>query len=144
MSEREPYPSDVSDEEWAFIAPYLTLLPEDVSQRRHALREVYNGLWWVVRTGASWRMLPPDLPPWPIVYPHTRRWLAAEYFENAVMLLRQGRRNSQSTMAIIDSRTLQSTLYECIPFTQDAWYSYAPMSLLVPLTSGRGRCAGQA
>lgn len=114
MSERQPYPSDVSDEEWAFIAPYLTLLPEDVSQRRYPLREVYNGLRWVVRSGASWRMLPHDLPPWPLVYQQTRRWLAAECFENAahdlVLVLRQAAgRNGQPTVAIIDSRTVQST-----------------------------------
>ena len=46
---RKPYPSDVSDEEWAFVAPYLTLMREDAPQRVHALREVFNGLRWIVR-----------------------------------------------------------------------------------------------
>lgn len=41
---RTPYPSDVSDEEWTFVAPYLTLLSETASQRRHSLREVFNGV----------------------------------------------------------------------------------------------------
>ncbi len=50
---RKPYPSDVSDEEWAFLAPYLTLMPEDAGQRHYELREVYNALRWIVRTGAS-------------------------------------------------------------------------------------------
>lgn len=62
-----PYPSDVSDEEWAFVAPYLTLLPADASQRKYPLREVFNGLRYLVKTGAHWRMLPHDLPPWPTV-----------------------------------------------------------------------------
>lgn len=53
MSTRNPYPSDVSDDEWAFVAPYLTLLPTDAGQRYYDLREVYNGLRWMVRTGAS-------------------------------------------------------------------------------------------
>ncbi len=44
MTARKPYPSDVSDDEWAFVAPSLMLLPEDVGQREHALREVFNGL----------------------------------------------------------------------------------------------------
>jgi transposase len=54
---RKPYLSDVSDEEWAFVAPYLALLREDASQRTHDLREVFNALRWIVRAGASWRML---------------------------------------------------------------------------------------
>ncbi len=49
---RNPYPTDVSDEEWAFVAPYLMLLPEDVGQRTHGLREVFHGLRWIVRAGA--------------------------------------------------------------------------------------------
>ncbi len=57
-SPRTPYPSDVSDEEWAFVASYLTLMTPGAPQRKHALREVYNALRWVVRTGAQWRYLP--------------------------------------------------------------------------------------
>ena len=48
---RKSYPSDVSDEEWAFSAPYLTLMKADAPQREHALREVFNGLRWFVRAG---------------------------------------------------------------------------------------------
>jgi len=50
---REPYASDVSDDEWAFIAPYLTLMREDAPQRDHDLREVFNGVRWIVRTGSQ-------------------------------------------------------------------------------------------
>ena len=53
-STRKPYPSDVSDEEWALVAPYLTLLPEEAGQREHSLREVFNGLRYVIKTGAPW------------------------------------------------------------------------------------------
>jgi len=49
---RNPYPTDVSDEEWVFVAPYLMLLPEDAGQRTHGQREVFNGLRWIVRAGA--------------------------------------------------------------------------------------------
>ena len=52
---RKPYPSDVSDEEWAFVAPYLALIREDAPQRTHELREVFDALRWIVRAGASWR-----------------------------------------------------------------------------------------
>ena len=112
--ERKPYPSDVSDEEWSFVAPYLTLMNEDAPQREHDLREVFNGLRWIVRTGAQWRMLPHDLPPWAAVYQQTQRWLKAGVFEaivhdlRAVLRLAQGR-NEQPSAAIFDSRTLQAS-----------------------------------
>ncbi len=60
---RKAYPSDVSDEEWAFAAPYLTLMTEDAPQRTYSLREVFNGARWIIRTGAPWRLMPNDLPP---------------------------------------------------------------------------------
>jgi len=71
---RKPYPSDVSDGEWEFVAHYLTLLALDAPQRRHDLREVFNALRWLSHTGAPWRSwrswrswcyLPGDCPPWP-------------------------------------------------------------------------------
>jgi transposase len=112
--ERKPYPSDVSDDEWSFVAPYLTLMTEEAPQREHDLREVFNGLRWLVRTGAQWRMMPHDLPPWAAVYQQTQRWLKAAVFEaivedlRAVLRLAQGR-NEQPSAAIFDSRTLQSS-----------------------------------
>jgi transposase len=114
MNERKPYASDVSDDEWECIAPYLQLLPEDVSQRRYDLREVYNAVRYLLRTGIQWRMMPHDLPPWEVVYQQLKRWKEAECFENAVhdlrLLLREAKgRKRQPTAAILDSRTIQST-----------------------------------
>ena len=111
---RTPYPTDVSDDEWAFVAPYLTLLPEDAGQRTYSLREVFNGLRWIARAGAPWRMMPNDLPPWWVVYQQTQRWLAAGCFAALVddlrLLLREAQgRSRQPSAAIFDSRTLQST-----------------------------------
>ena len=54
-SSRAAYPSDVSDEEWAPVAPCLILLREDAAQREHSLRDVFNRLRSVVKTGAPWR-----------------------------------------------------------------------------------------
>jgi transposase len=65
--DRNPYPSDVSDDEWAGAAPYLTLLTEDAPQRDYSLREVVNARRWLARRGAQWRRLPHDLPPWTAV-----------------------------------------------------------------------------
>src|SRR6266487_1559806 len=111
---RKPYPSDVSDDEWAFVAPYLTLMTEDAPQRDYSLREVFNGLRWLARSGAQWRMLPNDLPPWSAVYQQTQRWLKAGVFEALVhdlrSLLREiAERAPQPSAAIFDARTLQST-----------------------------------
>jgi transposase len=112
--ERKNYPSDVSDEEWWFVMPYVTLMSEEAPQREHALREVYNGLRYVVRGGISWRMMPNDLPPWYTVYQQTQRWLKAGVFEAMVHDLREllrvaAGRKAQPSGAIFDSRTLQST-----------------------------------
>jgi transposase len=60
---RRFYPSDVTDEEWALVAPYLTLMREDAPQREYPLREMFNALRYVVRTGIPWRWLPNDFPP---------------------------------------------------------------------------------
>lgn len=65
------YDSDVTDEEWAFLAPYLTLLREDAPQRHHPLWELFNGLRFIARTGLQWRYMPHDLPPWAAVYQQT-------------------------------------------------------------------------
>lgn len=86
--ERKAYPSDVSDEEWALVAPYLALMKEDALQREYPLREVFNGLRWIVRTGAPWRLMPHDLPPWDIIYQQSRRWMKASVFESLVHDLR--------------------------------------------------------
>ena len=59
MLSTKPYPTDVSDEEWAFVAPYLSLIRPDAPQRRYDPREVFNGLRWIMRTGSPWRYLHP-------------------------------------------------------------------------------------
>lgn len=110
----QPYPSDVSDEEWSFVAPYLVLNRLDGENRRHDLRAVFNALRWLVRSGASWRMMPHEFPPWPAVYQQMRRWLDAGCFEAMVndlrVLLREhAGRTAQPSAMILDSRTLQST-----------------------------------
>lgn len=111
---RKSYPSDVTDEEWAFVAPYLILMKEDAPQREHDLREVFNGLRWIVRTGSQWRLMPHDLPPWFTVYQQAQRWINAGVFEDMVhdlrALLRLAKgKNEQPSAAIFDGRTVQST-----------------------------------
>ena len=113
-SPRKPYPSDVTDAEREYLLPYLTLMREDVPQREYALRELFNALRYVVKTGCQWRFLPHDFPPWTAVYQQARRWNDARAFEAAAHDLRQvlrftQERASQPTAVILDGRTLQST-----------------------------------
>ena len=78
------------------------------------LREVFNGLRYIIHTGAPWRMMPNDLPPWHTVYQQTQRWVEAEVFEalvhdlREILRLAQGR-HSEPGAVIFDSRTMQST-----------------------------------
>jgi transposase len=114
MITHQPYPSDVSDPEWEFVLPYLCLLPEDAGQREHDLRDVFDALRWLVRSGAPWRYIPADFPPWPAVYQQMRRWLAAGCFEAIVHDLRAvlrfaAGREPEPTAVVLDSRTVRST-----------------------------------
>jgi transposase len=111
---RKVYPSDVTDEEWRFVLPYLLLCREDAGQREHDLREVFDAVRYVARSGCAWRMVPGDLPPWAAVYQQFRRWLDAGVFEVLVAdvqsIVREwAGRKGQPSAICIDSRTLQST-----------------------------------
>lgn len=115
MITHQPYPSDVSDAEWQFVVPYLCLLPEDAAQREYQLRDVFDGLRWIVRTGSPWRSLPKDFPPRGAVYQRSRRWLRAGCFEAIVHDLRAilrfaAGKEPEPTAAIFDGRTLQPTV----------------------------------
>jgi len=114
MARKQGYPSNVSEEEWSFVAPYLVLMTSLAPQRRYEMRTIFNALRWLVRTGAPWRYLPGDFPPWEAVYQQTQRWLKAGVFEarghDLRELLRAAQaRKEQPSAVILDSRTLQST-----------------------------------
>lgn len=111
---RRAYPSDVSDEEWAFCAPYLTLMNEGAPQRKYPLRAIFNGLRYMVRAGCPWRMLPHDLPPWQAIQQQTLRWMASGVFEDMAADLRRIlrlilERSEEPSAVILDGRTVQST-----------------------------------
>lgn len=113
-STRTAYPSDVTDDEWAFCAPYLTLMKEDAPQRDYSMRDIFNAVRWVVRTGCQWRMIPHDLPPWYTVHQQAQRWIKAGCFEAMTHDLREivrlaVGRNEAPTACILDGRTMQST-----------------------------------
>lgn len=111
---RKSYPSDVSDAEWEFLLPYLSLMREDAPQREYPLRDLFDAVRYVVRTGCQWRYLPHDLPPWTAVYQQARRWLRAGVFEQITHDLRVitrflNERGIEPSAVILDGRTLQST-----------------------------------
>ena len=96
------------------MLPYLTLMREDAPQREHAMRDVFNAVRYVVKTGCQWDFLPHDLPPWTAVYQQARRWITAGVFADIThdlrMILRMvDEREAQPTAVILDGRTLQST-----------------------------------
>jgi transposase len=111
---KKRYPSDVDDEEWEFVVPYLILMALDAVQRKYDLREVFNALRYLVKTGCPWRYLPVHFPPWWVVYQQTQRWINAGCFEDIVDDLRELLRvamgkEAQPSVAIYDAQTLQST-----------------------------------
>jgi transposase len=111
---KKRYPSDVDDEEWEFVVPYLILMALDAVQRKYDLREVFNALRYLVKTGCPWRYLPVHFPPWWVVFQQTQRWINAGCFEDIVDDLRELLRvamgkEAQPSVAIYDAQTLQST-----------------------------------
>ena len=108
------YQSDVSDEEWAFCAPYLTLMREDAPQRDYSSRELFNAVRYMVRAGCPWRMIPNDLPPWSTVHAQAQRWIKAGCWEAMAHDLRAvlrllADREAEPSAVILDGRTMQST-----------------------------------
>jgi len=73
-AQRQPYPTDLSDVEWQRIQPYLPAPKSGGRPRVHTLREILNAIFYIVRSGCTWRMLPHDLPPWKTVYHYFRLW----------------------------------------------------------------------
>ena len=114
MAAERTYPSDVADEEWAFVAPYLALMREEAPQRKYPLRALFNGLRYLAHTGCPWRYLPHDLPPWQAVHQQWSRWRDARVFESIVHDLNELQRvllgcRATPTAIVLDGRTLQST-----------------------------------
>lgn len=111
---RAAYPSDLDEEMYHFVVPYLVLKPEYAPQRKYPLREVINALFWIARTGSQWAYLPHDFPPHKLVHEQAMRWFERGCFETLLHDLRllarqEALRDAEPTAVIIDSRTLQST-----------------------------------
>ena len=111
---RKPYPTDLTDEQWAKIEPLLPKRKATGRPPKYAKRELLNAILYSLRTGCSWRMLPPDLPPWKSVHEHFRLWRDDGLFERLNETLRmelrvQKGRNPQPSIVVIDSQAVKTT-----------------------------------
>ena len=71
---RRAYPSDLSDVEWSSLEPYLPAQAGTGRPRLHSLREILDAVFYIVRSGCAWRLLPHDFPPWKTVHHFFRIW----------------------------------------------------------------------
>ena len=108
------YQSDLTDKEWAVIEPHLPVVKGRGRPRAWPMREIVNGIFYVMRAGCPWRLLPSDLPPWQTIY----RWFAAwrdegrfEAINHALVMADRERagRGASPTGAIIDSQSVKTT-----------------------------------
>jgi len=111
---RRAYPSDLSDREWAILAPLLPAAKPGGRPRSVDLREVVNAISYWLRGGVAWRALPHDFPPCKTVYPYWRAWRLSGDWERIHTILREwlrvraGRAPTPSA-AIIDSQSVKTT-----------------------------------
>ena len=75
--ESKRYPTDLSDEEWRCIHPHLPEPTREGRPRLHGLRAILDAVFYVLKSGCPWRMLPKEFPPWKTVYDWFRRWRIA-------------------------------------------------------------------
>ena len=110
---RKSYPSDLTDEQWDILLPLLPPAKPGGRPRTVDIREIVNGIVYVLRTGCPWRMLPYDLPPWQTVYKYFRRWTLDGTWEGVHETLRPNVRESEGrsptpSAAIIDSQSVKT------------------------------------
>lgn len=111
---RESYPTDLTDTEWSHLAPHLPAPKEGGRPRRHAVRDLLNAIFYVLRSGCAWRLLPHDLPPWKTVYHYFRLWRLEGVWDrlhaalHIAVRIKAGREPHPSA-AIIDSQSVKTT-----------------------------------
>ena len=111
---RRPYASDLTEREWALLAPFIPAVEAGGGPAQHSRREIVDGILYVLRSGCTWRLLPHDFPPWQTVYHYWRLWRRDGTWERVHTHLREqarrraGREVSPSA-AILDSQSVKTT-----------------------------------
>src|SRR5918997_5367471 len=111
---RKPYPTDLSDAEWSCLEEHLPAPQNYGRPRVHSWREILNAIFYIVRGGCPWRLLPHEFPPWKTVYHYFRSWRLDGTWERLHRALRERvrvriGRNSQPSAAIVDSQSVKTT-----------------------------------
>jgi putative transposase len=111
---RPPYPSDLSDIEWLIIQALIPAAKAGGRPRRVNIREILNAIFYILRSGCAWRMLPHDFPAWQTVYGYFRTWRKAGVWEQMNTALResvreQAGRKAEPRAGIIDSQSVKTT-----------------------------------
>lgn len=108
------YPSDLTDVEWQHLEPLLPAPKSTGRPREWSLRLIVNGIFYLVRGGCAWSMLPLEYPPWSTVYDYYRRWRKDGTWENIHTQLRQQVRQAADreptpSAAVLDSQSVKTT-----------------------------------
>ena len=111
---RKPYPTDLSDAEWNYIEPHMPAPKGHGRPRTHSLREILNAVFYVLKSGCQWRLLPHDFPRWPTVYHYFRAWRIDGTWERINRAIRQRlrvrlNRDPQPSAGVVDSQSVKST-----------------------------------
>ena len=111
---RKRYPSDLTDAQWKRIEPLIPPAKPGGRDRAHSMRHIVDALFYLLRSGCSWRMLPHDLPPWQTVYTYFQQWRDDDTLEGIHTSLREqvrteAGRETQPSAAIIDSQSVKTT-----------------------------------
>lgn len=111
---RKAYKSDLSDKQWELIKPLIPPAKTGGHPRTVDTREIINGIFYVLRTGCTWEMIPHDLPPYSTVYFYFRRWQKQGVWQEMNNVLRgclrsKEGKNLHASAAIADSQSVQTT-----------------------------------
>ncbi len=122
---RKTYPTDLSDAEWTRLQAYLPNPKAEGRPRTHSLRDVLDAIFYVLKSGCQWRLLPHDFPPWSSVYYHFRRFRLNGLWTLILKVLRAAERkragkNPQPTAAIMDSQSVKTVEESAHPSGYDA------------------------
>ncbi|MCY1077312.1 IS5 family transposase [Archangium lansingense] len=114
MPARKPYPTDLNDEQWALVEPFVRASECGPQEVLHPRREVVNAILYITHTGAQWRYMPHDLPDWQLVYHYFDLWkkngtLKRIHDALRVKVRKKAGRKAQPTASILDSQSVKTT-----------------------------------